>query len=292
MKASRYAHYVNRTVVAIAVGALFGTASLYLDRDNQSILATLNVVGNPISQAYSASLVSPIAAASFETTPVMPSSGSAGKTMQSQINLPTTGAASVQSSSAAPAKPSATDGRDNAATQSDRATSDLNSANADYHFIILINRLEALQNSVDQANAEIALLKATTIESSVKADNHSAEAARTLDQIKQFASKVEDLSKLSSIVNKIQQAQQKAAVAQPKPPAPSTSSARPTPPSAANTTSAKEFKIISASSDYLVITQNGNTKKVEAGSELPNGATFRSFDGKQIVTSAGSYLVQ
>jgi hypothetical protein len=292
MNINTYARYVNRTVVALAVGALFGTGSLYADRDNQSLLTALGSIGFPVSQAYSASLVAQASANSPDASVSASSVAPTAKTMQSQINLPSVG--SNPQPAAAPASPIKAGAISNAVApdRPNQSAGSPASGDADYHFLILIKRLDALQTSVDQANAEIAQLKATTIESTAKADSRNIEFARTLEQIKQFASKVEELSKLSSIVNKIQQAQQKAVVAPPKPVAAAAPPASRSSGSAASSVSNKEFKIISASSDYLVITQNGNTKKVETGSELPNGATFNSFDGKQIVTSAGSYLVQ
>lgn len=53
-----------------------------------------------------------------------------------------------------------------------------------------------------------------------------------------------------------------------------------------------EFTIIGASAEQLLISQGNTTKKIVLGTELPNGAIFKGFDGKQIITSAGTYLVQ
>jgi len=54
----------------------------------------------------------------------------------------------------------------------------------------------------------------------------------------------------------------------------------------------REFKIVGASPDFLVVSQGADTKKIERGGVLPNGSIFMTFDGRTIVTSAGSYPVQ
>ena len=53
-----------------------------------------------------------------------------------------------------------------------------------------------------------------------------------------------------------------------------------------------QFTIVEASAEYLIITQSSKRKKIELGTELPNGAMFVSFDGKIIATTKGSYPVQ
>ena len=54
----------------------------------------------------------------------------------------------------------------------------------------------------------------------------------------------------------------------------------------------KEFKIVGATPEFLVVTQGDDTKKIEKGGVLPNGSTFVNFDGRTIVTSLGSYPVR
>jgi N-acetyl-beta-hexosaminidase len=60
-------------------------------------------------------------------------------------------------------------------------------------------------------------------------------------------------------------------------------------------TSAKEdvgFTILGATNRALVIASGTETKTVPLGDALPDGAVFEGYDGKQIKTSTGFYIVQ
>ena len=171
----------------------------------------------------------------------------------------------------------------------------------------LINkRIDELQRSLDQVNDNITKLRFAQEDANTRAQKAAESSTHALQHV---ISVIEAKAADKPIVKSADQPKS-AATAKPTPTqasthtaasaalAPSTPAPRTAAPTASTSTNTKappstfkEFLITSASEDYLVIAQGKSTKKVEVGGELPNGATFLSFDGKKIVTSIGTLTV-